>query len=238
MKILITGVRSFFGGNLAAALADFRDGRDCIHNINGEKWKICVWDSDLPWEELDRYCRDADFVFHFAGTDVSDNPDEFMRGNFGLSMKLLDKLRRYQNTCPVMLASSVWAARAEKRAGSCSGRYLEYGRSKLAAEELLFEHEARTGAKALIYRFPDFSDEQKGTAKAVYEEALVEEMTAALRGQEHRCEFYGNRAGARRNGRYCFVPLADNSAEHNSFLQGQVAEERDKWLKNGGNYKV
>lgn len=107
-----------------------------------------------------------------------------------------------------MLASSVWAARAEKRAGSCSGRYLEYGRSKLAAEELFFEHEARTGAKALIYRFPDFSDEQKGTAKAVYEEALVEEMTAALRGQEHRCEFYGSRAGARRNGRYCFVPQA------------------------------
>lgn len=235
MNILITGVRSFFGGNLAATLAEFRNERDFVHKISRRELpaelKIRVWDSDLPWEELDQSCRKADFVFHFAGTDESGNPDEFMSGNFGLSIKLLDKLRRYENTCPVMLASSVRAAAADMRKGDGSGRHLEYGRSKLAAEELFFEHGEKTGAKILIYRFPDFSDERRGNAKEMFAEALTGEMLAALIGREHRCEFCGGRMEARRNGRYCFVPLPE-------LFLGQVAEERDNWHKAVGKNKV
>ena len=148
MNILITGSRGFVGRNLCAQLRNIRDGkaRGC-GDLRIDS--IYEYDTDSTPEELDRYCADADFVFNLAGVNRPRNPEEFMSGNYGFASTLLDTLRKHGNTCPVMLSSSIQA--------SLSGRFgdSEYGRSKKAGEELFFDYSAETGARVLVYRFPN-----------------------------------------------------------------------------------
>ena len=147
MNILITGANGFVGKNLTAALKNIRDGKDRTHpELKIEE--IYIYDIDSTHDELDLYCQKADFVFNLAGVNRPQNVEEFMQGNFGFANTLLETLKKYKNTCPVMLSSSVQA--------TLEGRYNnDYGRSKKAGEDLFFEYAKKTGAKVLIYRFPN-----------------------------------------------------------------------------------
>ena len=135
MKILVTGAKGFVGRNLCAQLRS-------LH-------QVYEYDIDSSFEDLDRYCKDCDFVFNLAGVNRPDDPDEFMRGNYGFASILLDTLKKHGNRCPVMLSSSVQAGLKGRFAGS------EYGKSKRAGEELFLQYERATGVKILIYRFPN-----------------------------------------------------------------------------------
>ena len=147
MKILITGAAGFVGKNLAAALQNIKDGKDRTHPELTVS-DLFLFDVDSDPALLDAWCREADFVFHLAGVNRPQDPEEFMQGNCGFTGKLLDALKKHRNTCPVMLSSSIQA--------TCIGRYDgEYGRSKRAGEQLVFDYAAQTGAKALVYRFPN-----------------------------------------------------------------------------------
>ena len=143
MKILITGARGFLGRNLAESLKAVRDGKDRAAGLAADL-TIYEYDLDTDPAALDGYCAQADFVFHLAGVNRPQDPDEFMKGNFGFASTLLDTLKRNGNTCPVMLSSSIQAALDNP-----------YGRSKKAGEELFFAYGAETGAKVLVYRFPN-----------------------------------------------------------------------------------
>ena len=148
MKILVTGAKGFVGKNLCAQLKNIRDGKArCYGDLAIEE--VYEYDLDSTAEELDRWCRDCDFVFNLAGVNRPQNPEEFMQGNFGFASTLLDTLRKHGNRCPVMLSSSAQA--------SLTGRFgnSEYGRSKKAGEDLFLAYGAETGAKMLIYRFPN-----------------------------------------------------------------------------------
>ena len=153
MKILITGAKGFVGKNLVEALKNIRDGKDRVHKINGMEnpsdLEICSYDIDSTPEELDAYCADADFVFNLAGVNRPKDPEEFMAGNFGFASTLLDTLKKHGNKAPIMLSSSIQASLEGRFAGS------EYGKSKLAGEELFRKYSEETGAKVLIYRFPN-----------------------------------------------------------------------------------
>lgn len=226
MKILVTGARGFVGRNLCAQLRNIRDGKARNYPI-GPDLELYEYDLDSAPEALDAYCRDADFVFNLAGVNRPQNPEEFMTGNFGFASTLLDTLERHGNTCPVMLSSSIQA--------TLVGRYADgdYGRSKRAGEELFFDYAARTGAKVLVYRFPNLFgkwcrpnynsavatfchniardlpiqvNDRATELELVYIDDLVDEMIAALTGGEHRCEFDGTRAVPAEQGRYCMVP--------------------------------
>lgn len=226
MKILVTGARGFVGRNLCAQLRNIRDGKARNYPI-GPDLELCEYDLDSAPETLDAYCRDADFVFNLAGVNRPQNPEEFMKGNFGFASTLLDTLERHGNTCPVMLSSSIQA--------TLVGRYADgdYGTSKRAGEELFFDYAARTGAKVLVYRFPNLFgkwcrpnynsavatfchniardlpiqvNNRATELELVYIDDLVDEMIAALNGGEHRCEFDGTRAVPAEQGRYCMVP--------------------------------
>ena len=148
MNILITGAAGFVGKNLTAALECIRDGRDKTHPglTVGE---LYLYDIDSDPALLETACRKAEFVFNLAGVNRPKNQEEFMQGNFGFASTLLDTLKKYHNTCPVMLSSSIQATMVGRYAGS------EYGRSKKAGEELFFAYAAETGAKVLVYRFPN-----------------------------------------------------------------------------------
>ena len=148
MNILITGAAGFVGKNLTAALECIRDGRDKTHPglTVGE---LYLYDIDSDPALLETACQKADFVFNLAGVNRPKNQEEFMQGNFGFASTLLDTLKKYRNTCPVMLSSSIQATMVGRYAGS------EYGRSKKAGEELFFSYAAETGAKVLVYRFPN-----------------------------------------------------------------------------------
>ena len=226
MNILITGAAGFVGKNLTAALQSIRDGKDRTHpDLNiGE---IYLYDVDTPAEVLEQGCEKADFVFHLAGVNRPQNPEEFMQGNFGFTDTLLQTLRRYNNTCPVMLSSSIQA--------TLIGRYdSDYGRSKKAGEELFFAYGAETGARVLVYRFPNlfgkwcrpnynsavatFCNNIAGDLpitvndpsvelELLYIDDLVDEMIAALEGREHHCEFDGIRTVLCSGGRYCAAPV-------------------------------
>ena len=148
MRILVTGAHGFVGKNLVATLKTIADGRNQTHNLTIDE--IYEFDVDTPLSDLDHFCSNADFVFHLAGVNRPQNPQEFMEGNFGFTSTLLDTLKKHHNICPIMLSSSIQA--------TLIGRYGEsdYGKSKLAGENLLLQYGHETGAKVLIYRFPQF----------------------------------------------------------------------------------
>ena len=227
MHILITGAAGFVGKNLTAALEALRDGKDRTRPglTIGE---LFLYDKDSPRELLEEGCRRADFVFNLAGVNRPQNPEEFMQGNFGFASTLLSTLKKYGNTCPVMLSSSIQA--------TLVGRYAqgEYGRSKKAGEELFFSYGEQTHAKVLVYRFPNLFgkwcrpnynsvvatfcynyahdlpitvNDPKAELEMLYIDDLVEEMLDALEGREHRCEFEGVKTVMSPEGRYCAAPV-------------------------------
>lgn len=231
MKILVTGARGFIGRNLCAQLNNIKEGKARNYSVVIDE--VMEYDRGSSPEEFDRLCSEADFVFNLAGVNRPANGSEFMTGNFGFASELLDALRRHGNHCPVMLASSVQASLAGRYAGS------EYGRSKLAAEELFFRYAAETGARVLVYRFPnvfgkwcrpDYNsavatfchniarglpvrvDDPSLELELVYIDNVVDEMIAALAGSEHRCEFAGAAAVMRPDGRYCAVPVSNRTS--------------------------
>ena len=226
MNILVTGSAGFVGKNLIETLKTIQDGRNKTRpNIHIDE--IYSFDRDTPKECLDEYCEKADFVFHLAGVNRPKETSEFMEGNFGFTFELLTKLKNHKNYCPVMISSSIQA--------TCIGRYdSDYGRSKKAGEELLFKYREETGAKVLVYRFPNLFgkwcrpnynsvvatfcnniardlpitiNDPKVELELLYIDDLVEEMLDALEGKEHHCEFEGVEAVFKEDGIYCGAPI-------------------------------
>ncbi len=226
MNILITGAAGFVGKNLVAALSSIRDGKDRTRpNIKIDD--IFEFDIDTDILLLDEYCSRCDFVFNLAGVNRPQKNEEFMEGNFDFASKLLDSLRRHDNKCPVMMSSSIQA--------SCIGRYdSEYGRSKRAGEELLFAYGEQSGAKVLVYRFPNLFgkwcrpnynsavatfchnkandlpisvNDRNTCLELLYIDDLISELLDAIEGREHRCSFDGVSAVPCDSGRYCAAPV-------------------------------
>lgn len=227
MKILVTGAKGFVGKNLVAQLGNIKSGKAKFYgDVTVDE--VFEYDIDSSAEELERYCREADFVFNLAGVNRPQNNDEFMADNFGFASTLLDTLKKYGNTAPVMLSSSIQA--------TLIGRYgqSDYGKSKLAGEELFFEYGAETGAKVLVYRFPNLFgkwcrpnynsavatfcnniandlpiqvNDRSTQLELLYIDDLVDEMIAALKGEEHHCEFDGVETVLTEGGRYCAAPV-------------------------------
>lgn len=223
MKILVTGAKGFVGKNLCAALNNIKDGKDRrFPELSIEA--VYEYDLDSTPEELDVWCASADFVFNLAGVNRPQNQEEFMAGNFGFASTLLDTLKKHHNTCPVMLSSSIQATLAGRFGTS------EYGKSKKAGEKLFFDYAAATGAKVLVYRFPNlfgkwcrpnynsavatfcnaFANDLPYTVndpsvelELLYIDDLVDEMICALQGKEHHCEFEGVETVLSPEGRYC-----------------------------------
>lgn len=226
MNILITGAAGFVGKNLTEALKNIRDGKDRTHpelRID----EIFCYDIDSTAQELDEYCAKAQFVFHLAGVNRPQNSEEFMQGNFGFTGTLLDTLKKNNNTCPVMVSSSIQA--------TCIGRYnSDYGRSKKAGEDLVFTYGEETGAKVLVYRFPNLFgkwcrpnynsavatfchniandlpitvSDPAVQLELLYIDDLVGEMLYALEGKEHHCTFDGIDTVLCDNGKYCAAPI-------------------------------
>ena len=226
MNILVTGAAGFVGKNLAEALKNVRDGKDKTHaSLTVEE--IFLYDIDSPASLLDEACAKADFVFHLAGVNRPKDTAEFMEGNFGFTSTLLDTLKKHGNTCPVMISSSIQA--------TCIGRYDgEYGRSKKAGEELLFAYGEETGARVLVYRFPNLFgkwcrpnynsavatfcnafacdlpytvNDPSVCLELLYIDDLVDEMFLALEGKAHRCTFDGIQTVLCDEGKYCAAPV-------------------------------
>lgn len=225
MKVLVTGAKGFVGKNLVCALNNLKDGKDRTRpNIKIDE--VYEYDIDSNISELDEYCKNADFVFNLAGVNRPKDPEEFKKGNFGFASTLLETLKKYGNKCPVMISSSIQA--------TLIGRYDgEYGRSKRDGENLLFDYANKTGAKVLVYRFPNLFgkwcrpnynsavatfcnnvandlpitiNDRSTELELLYIDDLVYEMFDALEGKAHRCEFDGLTAVENENGRFCFVP--------------------------------
>jgi len=229
MKILVTGAKGFVGKNLCLELKNIRDGKArCWGDVTVDE--VFEYDIDSTPEELDRWCKECDFVFNLAGVNRPQNQEEFMQGNFGFASTLLDTLKKYGNKCPVMLSSSQQA--------SLTGRFgnSEYGRSKKAGEDLFLQYSAETGAPVKIFRFPNlfgkwcrpnynsavatfcnaFANDLPYTVndpsvelELLYIDDLIAEMIACLTGQEHRCEFDGLEVvpAEPSKGRYCYCPV-------------------------------
>ncbi|HIZ32154.1 MAG TPA: capsular polysaccharide biosynthesis protein CapF [Candidatus Bacteroides merdigallinarum] len=228
MKILVTGAKGFVGKNLCAQLKNIRDGKArCYGDLVVDE--VMEYDIDSTQEQLDGYCAKADFVFNLAGVNRPKEQSEFMAGNFGFASMLLDALRKHGNRCPVMLSSSIQA--------TLIGRYGEsdYGKSKLAGEKLFFRYGEETGAKVLVYRFPNLFgkwcrpnynsavatfcnniandlpitvNDRSTALELLYIDDLVDEMIAALTGNEHHCEFDGLETVLKPEGRFCAVPVS------------------------------
>ncbi len=226
MNILVTGAKGFVGKNLVENLKNIRDGKNKTRpELQIED--IFEYDLNSTEVELNQYCKNANFVFNLAGVNRPKDPEEFKTGNFGFASKLLDTLKTYGNKCPVMLSSSIQA--------TLSGRFgtSEYGLSKKAGEELFFEYGQETGAKVLVYRFPNLVgkwvrpnyNSAVGTfcnniandlpitvndpsveLELLFIDDLIEEMFDALEGKEHHCEFEGVNTIHKLDGRYCCAP--------------------------------
>lgn len=226
MRILVTGAKGFVGRNLVENLKNIQAGKNRTRNIVIED--IYEFDIDTDKALLDTYCKDADFVFNLAGVNRPQNQSEFMEGNFGFASELLDTLKKYENTCPIMLSSSIQA--------TLIGRYGEsdYGKSKLAGEELFFGYEKETGASVYVYRFPNLFgkwcrpnynsavatfcnniannlpiqvNDPAVELELLYIDDLVDEMLDALEDKAHRCDYDGLNVVASEAGRYCYAPV-------------------------------
>lgn len=227
MKILVTGAKGFVGKNLCCQLNNIKEGKArCYGDLQVDE--VFEYDIDSTPEQLDSWCGECDFVFNLAGVNRPKDNDEFMKGNFGFASTLLDTLKKHHNTCPVMLSSSQQA--------SLTGRFgnSEYGRSKKAGEDLFLEYGKETGAKVLVYRFPNLYgkwcrpnynsaiatfcnniandlpiqvNDRSVQMEILYIDDLVEEMICALKGQEHHCEFEGLDVLPSAEGRYCYSPV-------------------------------
>ena len=215
------------GKNLCSQLNNIKEGK--------ARWygdvkidAVYEYDLDSTPEQLDEWCKECDFVFNLAGVNRPKDPEEFMKGNFGFATVLLNTLKKYKNNCPVMISSSIQATLAGRFGTS------EYGKSKKAGEELMFDYGKETGAKVLVYRFPNLFgkwcrpnynsaiatfcnniandlpiqvNDRSVEMELLYIDDLVDEMIGALKGNEHRCEFEGVETIPTENGRYCYVPV-------------------------------
>ena len=227
MRILVTGAKGFVGKNLCSQLNNIKEGKArCYGDLQIDA--VYEYDIDYTPEQLDEWCKECDFVFNLAGVNRPKDPKEFMEGNFGFATTLLNTLKKYKNNCPVMISSSIQATLAGRFGTS------EYGKSKKAGEELMFEYGKETGAKVLVYRFPNLFgkwcrpnynsaiatfcnniandlpiqvNDRSVEMELLYIDDLVDEMIRALTGNEHRCEFEGLETIPTENGRYCFVPV-------------------------------
>ena len=226
MNILVTGAKGMVGTALCNNLKNIRDNKNRTRpNLHIEE--IYEYDLNSTPEELDEYCRKADFVFNLAGVNRPENPEDFMKGNFGFASDLLNNLKKYSNKATIMLSSSIQATLAGRFG------YSEYGRSKKAGEELFFDYAKETGAKVAVYRFPNlmghsrpkynsavstfcwavandepFTVNDRSTElELLYIDDLVEGMFDLLERKEQHCEFDGVETVADENGRYCFVPM-------------------------------
>lgn len=226
MNILVTGAKGFVGKNLCATLKNIKEGKDKTRpSLTIDE--IFEYDIDTDPALLDEFCKKANFVFNLAGVNRPQNPDEFMQGNFGFASTLLEMLKKHQNTCPVMISSSIQA--------TCIGRYdSDYGRSKKAGEELIFAYGEETGAKVLVYRFPNLFgkwcrpnynsavatfcnnvandlpitvNDSSVQLELLYIDDLMREMLDALEGKEHRCTFDGIETVLCDDGKYCAAPI-------------------------------
>ncbi len=242
MKVLVTGAKGFVGKNLVCALNNLKDGKDRTRpNIKIDE--VYEYDIDSKTSDLDEYCKNADFVFNLAGVNRPKDPEEFKKGNFGFASTLLETLKKNGNKCPVMISSSIQA--------TLIGRYDgEYGRSKRDGENLFFDYANETGAKVLVYRFPNLFgkwcrpnynsavatfcsniandlpitiNDRSTELELLYIDDLVYEMFDALEGKEHRCTFDGLTAVASENGEFCFVPTT-----HRVTL-GEIADLLEKF---------
>lgn len=227
MRILVTGAKGFVGKNLCSQLNNIREGK--------ARWydgvvvdAVYEYDVDSSAEDLEAWCKDCDFVFNLAGVNRPQNPEDFMKGNFGFASTLLDTLKKYNNTCPVMISSSIQATLAGRFGTS------EYGKSKKAGEELMFQYSEETGARVLVYRFPNLFgkwcrpnynsaiatfcnniandlpiqvNDPSVEMELLYIDDLVDEMIGALVGKEHHCEFDGVNTILQEEGCYCCVPI-------------------------------
>lgn len=225
MKILVTGSKGFVGKNLVVSLKNIRDGKDRTRSFFVEE--IYEYDIDTDPSLLDTYCKDCDFVFNLAGVNRPKDNGEFMQGNFGFASTLLDTLKKHNNTCPIMLSSSIQA--------TLIGRYgtSDYGKSKLAGEELFFDYSKETGSKVLVYRLPNLFgkwsrpnynsavatfcnniandldiqvNDRSTELELLYIDDLVEEMLSALTNDEHHCNYDGLNVVDNNTGKYCYVP--------------------------------
>lgn len=228
MKILVTGAKGFVGKNLCSQLKNIKDAKAKWYNLPEPIDAVYKYDIDSSLDDLDAWCKDCDFVFNLAGVNRPQDPKEFMEGNFGFATVLLDTLKKYNNNCPVMISSSIQATLAGRFGTS------EYGKSKKAGEELMFKYGEETGAKVLVYRFPNLFgkwcrpnynsaiatfcnniandlpiqvNDRSVEMELLYIDDLVDEMIGALRGESHRCEFDGVETVPAENGRYCYVPV-------------------------------
>ena len=211
MKVLVTGARGFVGKNLCAQLGNIKTGKaKCYGNLVIDE--VYEYDIDSTFEQLDAWCKDCDFVFNLAGVNRPQDPREFMEGNFSFAIVLLNTLKKHNNNCPVMISSSIQATLAGRFGTS------EYGKSKKAGEELMFQYGEETGARVLVYRFPNLYGKwcrpnyNSAIATFCYNIAndiddLVEEMICALKSEEHHCEFDGVETVFTPEGRYCAAPI-------------------------------
>lgn len=225
MNILVTGAKGMVGTSLVNNLKNIRDNKNCTRpEIRIDE--IFEYDIQSTKEELDCYCQKADFVFHLAGINRPENPDDFMKGNFGFTSELLEYLKKYENKATIMLSSSIQATLCGRFGDS------EYGRSKKAGEELFFKYSEETGAKVAVYRFPnlmghsrpkynsavstfcwavandeEFTVNDRTTElELLYIDDLIEGMFDLLEEKEQHCEFDGVETILKQNGRYCCVP--------------------------------